>query len=98
MHYNMSTTNNTKKTSDTAPWKDWKPDLEFLLEANKYCKVHKQTFTTMIGDIIEKVKKGVDLFGDILVSPSHLFLPAQCLMIHVDSLMPQFQFRVLLKA
>ena len=74
VRYDMSTANNAKKVSNDAPWKDWKPDPDFLSKANEYCKDHQHpTFIAMIGGIIEKAKEGVGLFGDLLASLSRLF-------------------------
>ena len=73
-----NTTNNAKKTFDAAPWKDWENNWElylvFLSEANKYCKDHDHTFTGLVKILISTAEKGVDLFGDILASPFHIFL------------------------
>ena len=62
-YYNMSTTNNTKKTSSPTPWNDWKMDAEFISEINKYCDDHNAKFF----DIVENTIKGLRKVEEILV-------------------------------
>ena len=69
----MSTANTAKKEANSAPWNDWKVDSEFLAEVNKYCEKRKTTFTKLVDELISKVKVGINISGNVLVSSSRLY-------------------------
>jgi len=65
----------TVQTVNAHPWKDWKVDLGFFVEINKYLGNKNLTFVDIMNRLIDKTEAGGDLgeLNNIVVSRCVLF-------------------------
>ena len=68
----------TNLTGNAHPWKDWKVDLGFFVEINKYLGGKKKSFLDITKQLIDKSNAGGDLgdLKDIIVSDYVSFMAA----------------------
>ena len=66
------------QTTDAYPWKDWKVDLGFFIEIDKYLGGKKKSFLNITKQLIDKSNAGGDLgeLKDIIVSDYVSFMAA----------------------